>query len=79
MPTSPRSATSWRFSRMRPALATIFSLSFSPPRATAAGISSGRASMASTSPKWRMSAAAVTSPTPGMPGTLSILSPRMAM
>ena len=69
------SVTSLRLSRSRSAPARIFSLSFSPPRLTACGISSGRASIASTEPKWRISAAAVTSPTPAMPGTLSTLSP----
>ena len=63
------SVTSLRLSRRRSAWARIFSLSFSPPRATAPGISPGLASIASTEPKWRMSAPAVTSPTPGTPGT----------
>ena len=51
-----------------------------PPRGPPpSGSPPGAASISSTEPKWRTSAAAVTSPTPGMPGTLSILSPRIAM
>lgn len=57
----------------------IFSCSLAPPRETAWGMSAGRRSISSTVPKCLMSAVAVTSPTPGIPGTSSILSPRMAM
>ena len=41
--------------------------------------SSSRAKISSTGPNWRMRFAAVLSPTPLMPGMLSLVSPRSAL